>query len=239
MAIVLTKTPEVLRDDIKKTVLPFLDSSDRGIIKTTAERAAAIGALLGIEKISGVERDKRTINHFLWKANKYGFNFHNRWKVEFENNVALNDNELDLLESYVSEFSEPTHDFTETNLHLGFRKHKDIQNIEHKEFSLSFFVDNKLIIKSIFSKILNKMKNLKTGKLGYRVDYKFDIITIKLFDNFGIEVFRYEFYNAIVKGLSDATFNHESASLQNKSITFEYDYMFLYSVTNGELIEIT
>lgn len=243
MVVVLTKTPEALRNDIESFVLPNLNSSGNpsgtGALKSVAERVAAGAAVSGINQLvnPGSDRDTRTINHFYLKTFQYGFNFHNKWKIELSNNL-LSINELNLMQSYVSEFSEPTFDFTETNAHLGFRKHKDISNIEQKEFSLSFYVDDKMIIKTVIAKLLNKMKNFTTGKLGYKDDFKFDNIFVRLYDGIGNEVFRYQFDEVVMKGFSDKIHNNESATLQNVSITFEYDNMTLFAVQNGFLAEI-
>lgn len=167
--------------------------------------------------------------------NKFYFNFLNKWHISFGNNVVLNreKNTMDintLLSLYASEVSLPSIDISTTSMNLDYTRNEDVSGVDYNEISVSFILDkNKLIHKS-FLKIINEIKNFKTGRYGYRSDYQFETIEIAVFDNWNNSVDVYTMNNCVLKNISDLSLTDASAEMKTLTVTFSYDFFTSDSV---------
>ena len=253
--VLLAKTPDVLKNDIEKLINPLNQTglgsakSAQTILEEVALRAAAAGVLskisdkptktvndfiddikygIGVSSRLDVDLENITnIESFKDFVNTYGFNFYNKWETVFENkNLSSSDN--DILGKYINEFTDPTYEFVESDLNIRFRKQTAIQDINRKEFNVSFYVDNKMYIQKIFLNLMNKMKNFKTGLIGYKENYKFDKITTIIYNMQGNQALKYEFYDCIFKNVGDIALVQEKSSIKNFTVTFNYDLIKVY-----------
>lgn len=181
----------------------------------------------GYKNYDDPDRDRLDIEDYTGKVSEFGLNFYNNWSVLFNNNLLL-PQELDLLQSYVCEFSDAGYEFVETDLNLGFRKQKDIQNIDYKEFTLSFYVDRDMNVHKIFNRIIKSIKNYRSGKLGYKNNYEFKNILIRINDGQGHQKMKIAFYNCVSKTKGDLSLVMSSAEVQKYTVAFEYDYIEIF-----------
>jgi len=115
-------------------------------------------------------------------------------------------------------------------MNLDYTRNEDVSNVEYNEISVSFILDKHNLIYKSFLKIVNEIKNFRTGRYGYRSDYQFDNIEIAVYDNWNniVDVFR--MYNCVLKNISDLSLTDASAEMKTLTVTFSYDFFETDSV---------
>lgn len=172
------------------------------------------------------------------KFNLFGTNSLNRWTTMFipskKNNVKFPSTSLKLLSYYCSEFNFSGFNIQTEKLDLGFSENQDISNIEFKEFSCSFFQDRRMILNGFFMTLIDMMKNLKTGRYGYKKDYCMDVIFV-LWDSYNYPRAHYIFSECILSGYDGLIGELSEEALKTISATFTFSKINSYNGRIGQL----
>ena len=160
---------------------------------------------------------------------KYGFNFLNRWAIDFGTNTAISTSDwsesLKMLKFLTNEVSLPSIEIETTNNPLFHSKNPDISNVIPGDFTISVWIDSDMIVYNGILSVINEMKDFDTGRYGYRKNYEFPKIRVFIAnslndDDFGKII---TFENCIISSVSDITVGNIASSVKNITLTFQYD----------------
>lgn len=174
---------------------------------------------------------KVSYEEFVSAFNTFYFNFLNKWHVSFSENKAIKklsnyESIYQLLSLYSTEVTLPKISIETTPLTLDYTKNEDVSNIDYGEISVSFHIDKDMLLYKGIMSILNEMKNFKTGRYGYKENYKFDNIEVMIYNGWNEGIANFVFYNCVLKSVTDLKLNDESKSnIDIITCVFIYDYM--------------
>lgn len=216
-----------------------------------AKMALQVIAQFGIKKlIQAVLNENKTsdqrlseIKTFLQKANegdifykgsydefrsfikKYHVNFFNSWEVFYGNNKQIKNSFIyNLMSAYTRSITFPTIEISTEPSPLPYTKNEDIQHIDYGEVSFTILIDSDLLIWKNLMNIIQKIKNPKTGRYGYREDYRFDYIEVWIQKQNNANSFFYKFEDCIIKSISSLNLNNDRiGTLQEVTFTIIYD----------------
>jgi hypothetical protein len=166
---------------------------------------------------------RKNIEFATQAINEYGFNFLNNWNITYgKNNSIADERNLELMSIYTSEISLPNFVIEVSNIQT-MHSNEDVNNVEAKQFSVTIWLDENLHIYHALLDVLNTMKNFKTARFGYRDNYKFDTISVEIWDKINNDVLIYTFNNCIIKGGTfDMLLNKDKSELKTISIVFGF-----------------
>ena len=161
--------------------------------------------------------------------NKYGFNFLNKWEIDFGTNEAISISDfsesLEMLKYLTNEVSLPSIEIETLNNPLFHSKNPDISNVTPGDFSVSIWLDSDMIIYKGIMSVINEMKDFDNGRYGYREDYQFPEIKVKIQNNLNDSEFDnlIIFENCIITNVSDISIIKGPSDVKNLTLTFQYD----------------
>ncbi len=160
------------------------------------------------------------------QIDSFGLNFLNKFALMFEGNNSLTDADTVLLHQLTQEVSSEAIAITTAKNDISFNVNEDVSDVAHyPSVTVSFIVDRNLRIYKIIRKIINKMKNYKTGRYGYKDDYMFKNMTLLVFDNYNNVTECHVFKEVVISGVGELGVTSGSSELKTTQVVFKYsDY---------------
>lgn len=160
-----------------------------------------------------------------------GINPMNRWRVDFFDNKTLYSFQNSFLSESCTEFSMEGMQITTAKQDLVFEKHEDVSDIQlPTNCEFTFMIDRRLLVKRIIEKVVNQMRSFRTGRYGYKDDYKWKRIRVTIFDTMNNEVRRYYLHDCIISGVSELTMNLNASEFQSCQMTVSFSKMSFSSL---------
>lgn len=163
--------------------------------------------------------------------NGRGINSMNRWRVDFLDNNTLSSFQNSFLSESCTEFSMEGMQITTAKQDLVFEKHEDVSDIQlPTNCVFTFMIDRRLLVKRIIEKVVNQMRSFRTGRYGYKDDYKWKRIRVTIYDTMNNEVRRYYLHDCIISGVSELTMNLNASEFQSCQMTVSFSKMSFSSL---------
>jgi hypothetical protein len=195
--------------------------------KTTDQRINEIESVV-VKAGEGNIKSSSGFDVFQSYVKKYFLNFMNNWIVSFGNNKQIQDPFIyDLMSVYTRSVTFPTIDINTESQPLQYTKNEDIEMIDYGEVSFTIMLDRDMVLYKNLLKVIKKMRNPKTGRYGYREDYRFDFIEIGVFDSGNFNIMSIKLEDAIIKAISAPNLTQEQATLQEVTFTVIYDRLLI------------
>lgn len=154
---------------------------------------------------------------------EFGINSMNRWIVMFGENKMLSDENRLLLSQYIEEVNFPAVDISVKDNDLGFGKNSDVEAVVFSEISLTARLDDNMTIQKILSAIAFKERNHRTGRFGYKDDYKFDSLDFMIYNSLNQFVYGVHLVNVILSQTGDLTGTYGESESAKVSFSMDFD----------------
>lgn len=175
-------------------------------------------------RVTPIQINKR--EDALSKFDSSGLNSLNRWRVDFIDNKTLSPYLNTFLSDSCKEVNLESFGFTMSKLDLVFSNNDDVSDIQvPTSCQFTFMHDRELMTKKIIEKVVNKMKNFRTGRYGYKEDYRWSKIKISIFDTMNVAQKIYFLHDCTISGLSELALSYNASEFQTFQVTFSFSWM--------------
>jgi len=152
-----------------------------------------------------------------------GISLNNNFYVSFNGNSSISEEAAYTMEAYCIEINHPGEEIGMNRLDLGFIRNEDISNIDYPAVSFTFMLDRYQEIYSSFKMILDKMRNRKTGRYGYRDDYSFENIEIFTVDQYN-QVYTFTILlDCVISGIDGMNLSASNSGFQTIQMSVTFD----------------
>jgi len=168
-----------------------------------------------VKKVDWVEKRATAFN-------KFGLNFLNRWAVNFQGNKQLDDFDQLLLHQLCVEMNVEGMEIAVDTNDIGYSREVDVSDMKFQNFTCNFIVDRDLKVKKIFERVLNKIRNFRTGRYGYRDDHKWKNVELMILNNYNMVSRTYNFKDVVISGIDALAVTTGGSETQTFQVSFEY-----------------
>lgn len=172
---------------------------------------------------------KNVVENLKSSVNEHGINALNRWSIEYGENKAIdekdNDKKIirDLMAIYTTEIGLPSNEISTKKNTLSFIDNEDVSDLKYGDLTVTIMLDRNMKIYNAIHNIIYKIRNPKTGRYGYKDDYKFEFINVFINNEVEETPLQYSYVDCVLKGISEMTLNYAQKEVKTITLTFSYD----------------
>ena len=157
------------------------------------------------------------------RHDQHGMNTMNRWAVAFGKNKTLSQGDNILLSTLTKTCELDAHNISTEKMDIISTEGEDISDIKiPTSVSVSFLVDREMNIRKAFDKVMNAQRNRRTGRYGYKDNYKWEQLVLYIYDGSNRTQRVYVMKDLIMTNLGGISLTYEPSALQVMPVTFSF-----------------
>lgn len=193
----------------------------RYIVSTDEDKYAFEGAGMNLTR-SAVRDLGLRVKDYIDKVKEHNANTLQRWFVKYDINDTFVGTASDLLSYYTMEVELPFPEISSGVIDIGTYI-RDVISVENKPIILTVLIDLKMMTVGVFNDLIYASGDANNAMLGYKDDFKIKKIHVSIEDNVLNEVSSLEFYDCIVRNVTNVTLRHEYSDFRMIEVEIEYD----------------